>query len=124
MYKDHDDAARLFDIGLMCEPEPDIESLLVAHSLINQAPLISRKADDPESRRKEARYVYRLSRALIGEELAKKLNYPDVPTFGIVAALKFHTRLHKFLDHVIPGHRAGQGFERFMFLLQTSVVRG
>lgn len=120
MYKDHDDAAKLFSVGLMCEPEPSLESLIVAHSLINQAPLISRKADDPESRRKEARYVYRISRALIGEELAQKLNYPDVSTFGIVGAVKFQTRLHKLLSHVIPGHRAAEGYRRFMFLLQTS----
>ena len=108
----------------MCEPEPSVESLLVAHSLINQAPLISRKADDPESRRKEARYVYRLSRALIGEELAKKLNYPDVPTFAIVGALKFQTRLHKFLDHVIPGHRAGDEPSKVHVPAPDLVVRG
>ena len=88
MYKDYDDARKLYEIGVTCEPEPSIESLLVAHSLINQAPYLARKADDPKSRRREAQYVYRLSRALIGEELAKKLNYPDVSTFGVVGVFQ------------------------------------
>ena len=121
MYKDHDDAVKLFDIGLMCEPPPSLESVIVAHSLLNQAPLLARTASDPASRRKEARYVYRLSGALIDKELAKALNYPNAHSFGVVQAFWLRERLGKLLDKLIPGYSTNRNLRKYEFLLQTSV---
>ncbi len=120
MYKDHDDAVKLFDIGLMCEPPPSMESLTLANSLLDYAPLLSRTATDPASRLRDARYVYQLSRALIDEELAKALNYPSTYSVGIVRIFRLRERLGKLLVRLIPGYRMNRDFRKFSFLLQTS----
>ena len=49
----------------------------MSNSLINSAPLII-GIDDPKERRSLASYVFRASRALIGDEMADSLGYPHV----------------------------------------------
>ena len=70
LFQDADKALRLWKIALLCEPDSPTESIVMAHSLINSAPLIA-GATEPEARRSLARYVYRLSRGLIGREFAR-----------------------------------------------------
>ncbi len=73
-------ANHLFEIGMMCEPPPPMESIAMANSLINAAPtLVNMVGPDSE---KLVRKVYRLSRALIGDELADQLQYPKLNTWG------------------------------------------
>ena len=43
----------------------------------------------PEDRRKLAGYVYRVSRGLIGRDVADRLMYPSYSSFGVVAAFRF-----------------------------------
>ena len=40
---------------------------------------------DPEVRRKFARYIYGISRAVIGNKLADQLKYPHTSTIGVLA---------------------------------------
>ena len=119
LFRDRQEALKLYDIGLMCEPEPSIDSIAMAHSLVNSAPLFAGAAD-PSQRRELARYVYRMSTGLIGKRTAESLNYPKVPVFGVVGWFKFHTRLGAALDEVIPGRRARRSFNRFTNLLAVS----
>ncbi len=63
LFRDEEEALKLYDIGLMCEPDAPAESVTMAHSLVNSAPLIAGIPDPPE-RQKLARYVYKLSRGL------------------------------------------------------------
>ena len=73
-------AHHLFEIGMMCEPPPPMESIAMANTLINAAPtLVNMEGPDSE---KLVRRVYRLSRALIGDELADQLQYPKLNTWG------------------------------------------
>ena len=119
LFRDAEDALALYDIGLVCEPEPGIESIVMAHALVNSAPVIA-GADNSTERRKLARYVYRMSRGLIGNRVAESLNYPDVSGFGAVPWFMLQMRFGQFLDKVLPGHREKSSFNRFGYLLTAS----
>ena len=57
----------------------------MANALVNSAPLVI-DVTDPSERRKMAGYVFKVSRALIGNTLANQLNYPpdgQVPRCGV-----------------------------------------
>ena len=69
LFRDADEALKLYDVGIVCEPDAPIESVVMAHSLVNSAPLIAGMTE-PDARRNLARYVYRISRGLIGKGTA------------------------------------------------------
>ena len=120
LFHNADDALKLYDIGLMCEPAYQSESMVMAHSLINAAPLIAGKIETAE-RRELARYAYRLSRALIGKEPAESLMYPALSSFGAVGWFKLQQRYGHILGKLFPGRRQNSNFTRFTSLLETSV---
>ena len=82
LFRDEEEALKLYDIGLMCEPDAPTELVVMAHSLVNSAPLIAGMTDPPE-RQKLARYVYRISRGLIGRDTARRLMYPPLRPWGL-----------------------------------------
>ena len=52
LFHDATEALKLYEVGLMCEPIAQIESVVMAHSLVNSAPLIAgmvEPADPPQS---------------------------------------------------------------------------
>ena len=75
LYQDEDDALELFAIGRVCEPPVSMESIAMAWSLINSAPLLSGTVDS-EERKKLSELISRVSRVLIGDELADDLSLP------------------------------------------------
>ncbi|MYD78361.1 MAG: DUF2236 domain-containing protein [Gammaproteobacteria bacterium] len=75
LYKDEDDALDLFAVGRVCEPPVSMESIAMAWSLINSAPLLSGTIER-EERIKLAELISRVSRVLIGDELADDLSLP------------------------------------------------
>ncbi len=75
LYQDEEDALELFTIGRICEPPVSMESIAMAWSLINSAPLLSGTVDS-EERKKLSELISRVSRVLIGEELADDLSFP------------------------------------------------
>ena len=83
LYRDEAEAWRLFEIDKRCESSPDLESIATAHSLINSAPLVIGIKEAP-SRRNLAKYVFKISHALIGDSLANELIYPKRWTVGIL----------------------------------------
>ena len=115
-----DDALKLYDIGLMCEPAYQIESIVMANSLINSAPLIAGMIE-PAERRVLARYAYRLSRSLIGKEPAESLMYPALSSFGAVGWFKLQQRYGHILGKLFRKRRQESNFSRFTSLLETSV---
>ncbi len=91
LFRDEAEANRLFEIGGMCEPDPGIESISMANSLVNSAPLLA-DMTDPEVRRKFAMYIYGVSRAVIGNKLADQLKYPRTSTIGVLAWFRIQQR--------------------------------
>jgi hypothetical protein len=105
------EALRLQRIGALCEPPPDLESILLANGLINAAPIVA-GITDPAERRALVRRIYTVSRALIGEEMADQLRYPRTGGFGTLTLLRWRNRLDQALRRLIPAfdrrRRAGQ----------------
>ena len=120
LFRDEEEALKLYDIGLMCEPTAPIESVVMAHSLVNSAPLIAGMTK-PEERQKLAQYVFRISQGLIGKDTAKNLMYPKCSSFGAVGWFKFQQRYGHILAKLLRGRSENSSFTRFTSLLETSV---
>ncbi len=121
LFTDEQDALTLFNIAVMCEPEPGPEAVVMAHSLINSAPLlVGMKA--PRERQRLARYIFRVSRAIIGPEFADKLRYPRTSTFGVLPLFRLQARYHTFLARWLPRFTNHNSFTQFTGLLDASNV--
>lgn len=97
LFRDEQDALQVFRIGRACEPAPSMESIALASSLINSAPLFAGMTER-KKRRKMARYIAQVSRALIGNELADELHYPESSTLGILWKFRLLDRIEKLLN--------------------------
>ncbi len=120
LFQDADGALKLWKIALTCEPDSPIESIVMAHALVNSAPLIA-GATEPQARRSLAKYVYRLSRGLIGKEFADSLMYPPISPFGAVWWFRTQQRYGHVLNKLLPGRREDSNFSKFTSLLSTSL---
>ena len=120
LFRDADEALKLYDVGIMCEPDSPIESVVMAHSLVNSAPLMAGMTE-PDARRHLARYVYRISRGLIGKETADSLMYPQLSSFGVVEWFRIQQRYGPILGKLLPGRREDSNFARFTSLLDASL---
>ena len=100
-FTDETDALELFRLGLAMEPEPDIEAIAMANALLASAPLLL-GMHDPTSRRSTAGYIYKVSRALIGSEMADKLRFNRTRTFGVLAYFSLQTRWERSLNKLFP----------------------
>ena len=120
LFRDADEALKLYDDGIVCEPDAPIESVVMAHSLVNSAPLIAGMTE-PDARRHLARYVYRISRGLIGKGTADSLMYPQFSSFGVVEWFRVQQRYGPILGKLLPGRREDSNFARFTSLLDTSL---
>jgi hypothetical protein len=122
LFRDADEALRLWEIALTCEPDSPLESVVMAHSLVNSAPLIAGRTE-PADRRELAGYVYRVSRGLIGNEFADSLMYPPFSSFGAVWWFRMQQRYGKVLSKLFPKRRQDSNFTRFTSLLDEEGIR-
>ncbi len=121
LYRDEEDARHLRRIGAMCEPPPAEESIAMANSLVNSAPLVI-DITDPEERRRLASYVFKVSRALIGNEMADQLMYPPDPSFGTLFIFRMQERYKHLLARLGRKRMENSNFTRFTSLLEASVL--
>ena len=120
LYTDEEHALRIFEIGGMCEPEPDFESIAMANSLINAGPLLV-DMTEPKVRQNFAKYVFRVSRALIGRELSDQLKYPATPLVGVLPWFRMQRRYQRFTARYLKALTNQNNFTAFTSLLQVSV---
>ena len=99
LYTDEEDALRIREVAVACEPEPTFSSIIMANALINSAPLVI-GIRDPKSRRDLVKYVYTVSTALIGKELAGKLHYPKTSTAGVLPLYRLKVRIKRLLNNL------------------------
>jgi len=121
LYHDYADALELFRIGGLCEPDPGMESVVLANSLVNSAPVVA-GITEPEARRKLAKYVFLVSRAMIGNPMADSLQYPPNHTFGVLPWFRFQRRYHQFLKERLPRLSRESSFTAFNTLLEVSAL--
>ena len=119
LYQDEEDALELYKIGRMCEPPPDFHSIAMANALVNSAPLIV-GITDPPARRQLVKYVYSVSRALIGKQLADELSYPSSPTFGVLPWFRMQNRYYRLMEKYFPKFSQVTNFTNFTGLLEAS----
>ena len=105
LYRDEEDALETFRIGRICEPPLSMESIAMASSLINSAPLFA-GLNDRNERRKLAGYIAQVSRALIGNELADELMYPKSSTLGFLWKFRLLNRIEAMKNKLNPGRAA------------------
>ena len=115
LYTDRPSAERMYKIGKLCEPEPDADAAAVANMLIDSIPKIA-DIQDPAEQQRVTALARRLSRALIGNELADHYQYPRTTTFGTLFMFRMKQRLQRMLksDQLI---RSGN----FSQMIQISV---
>ena len=68
----------MYKLGYMCEPAPDADSIAVANGLIQAIPAVV-DVTDPVEKQKLTELAYRISRALIGNKLAERFDFPKTP---------------------------------------------
>ena len=119
LFRNQEDAFELYRIGRMCEPPPDWHSIAMANALVNSAPLVI-GITDPTERRQLAKYVYSVSRAMIGKQLADELNYPPSPTFGVLPWFRLQSRYYRFIESNFPKLAKVNNFSNFTGLLEAS----
>ena len=97
LFVDRDHARRIFEVAHLCEPEPDSDAASMANALIGAIPLTAGIEGEREQR-KVMKLAYRLSRSLIGNELADQLAFPKMNTVGSLAAFRVRQRLQRFVQ--------------------------
>ncbi len=120
LYRDEKEALRIFDIGVVSEPAPSIESIAMANSLIAAAPLVA-GITEADARRSLAKYVGSVSRALIGNTLADQLRYPKYNTFGVLPWFRLQTKYSGIMAKLRPNYRQDNAFANFTGLLTASM---
>ena len=101
LYRDEPDALDMFRMGCVCEPPPSLESVVLASSLINSAPLFA-GLTERQARRKLAGYIAEVSRALIGDEMADQLQYPESSARGVLWRFRTLNRIEKLMNLLSP----------------------
>ena len=96
LYKNAADAAAIYRTGYLCEPPPSPESVAVANVLIQAIPAVA-GVKDPAEREKPVRLAYRLSRALIGRQLADDFGFPKSYAALTLSYFRFKQRLGRLL---------------------------
>ena len=119
LYQDEADALRTFKVGRMCEPPIELESIAMANALENSAPVVIGIAD-PSQRRSLAKYVYNVSGALIGKEMAAALRYPKRNTFGVLPLFRLDVRYKRLLARLFPNYAARMKQNDFTGMLGAS----
>ena len=124
LFETEEDALEVFRIGLLCEPAPSTESVVLANSLVNSAPLVAGVTSSGERRNLSA-YVYHVSRALIGKDLAHQLNYPPEPalfatSFGVLAWFRVNQAREKLMHRLFPNRARTGDFAKFNQLFDVT----
>ena len=97
LFTDEEKARQLNRVARLCEPPPDDTSAAVANSVFKAIPVLAGLTDEAEKQKLEL-YAYKLSRALIGHELADKLQYPKTMIFGTLPFHRASELLRKLLS--------------------------
>ena len=120
-FTDEVSAKKLFRIALACEPPVDDHGIILANSIINSAPLVLGDKAGAE-RRSRAGVLYRLSRGLIGDDLADRLQYPPRKRFSIapVRLLRMQAKWERALFRMFPRLKSLDAMAKTNTLLSAS----
>lgn len=116
LFRDYKEALDLCRVGLACEPVPGTEQVAMANAFINSIPLLGGLTE--RGQRKEfATKLYRISRALIGDELADKFRFPRQHTRALLPTLRWKRRLNRAVTPLASLYSRDAGDTYFTRLL-------
>ena len=96
LYTTDAEAKKIREIAYLCEPAPDADSIAMANGLIRAIPGVA-EVTDPAEVRSVTDLAYRLSRALIGNRLADRFEYPKTPVIGTLFLFRMKQRIQRAL---------------------------
>ncbi len=96
IYTSEEEARKIFDIAYMCEPPPDEDCAATANALIAAIP-VTASIENPQEAESVKALAYRISRALIGDDLADALRFPKMNTTGTLFAWRTKQRFQRLL---------------------------
>ncbi len=96
LYTNGEQAKKIYEIGYLCEPKPDADSVTVANLLIQAIPRVA-DVSDPAEQEQLVKLAYRLSRGLIGKELADSFEFPLDPKWGTLFKYRMKQRVLRSL---------------------------
>ena len=115
LFTDGADAEKIYKLSYLCEPQPDADSIAVANGLIQAIPSVA-DVTDPAETQKLTGLAYKLSRALIGNRLADRFDFPKTSVIGTLLLYRTKQRIQRWLT---GGQLVRAG--NFTQLLQISV---
>ena len=118
---DESRTAELHRIATACEPPPGDESAVIANALVNAVPQVAGVVD-PVEQRKMALHVFRVSRALLGNEVADRLRFPRQRTAGLLAWLRWKRGIRGAAHRLAPRMAGRWRGNNFAFLLDASMI--
>ena len=96
LYTTAAEAERIYKISYLCEPPPDSASTTVANGLIQAIPSVAGVTDAAQEKELTS-LADRLSRALIGNRLARLFEFPSDSTFATLFAFRMKQRIQRML---------------------------
>lgn len=105
----------------LCEPPANDESVVIANTLVNALPLIP-GLTNLAAQRSMLTHTYRVSRALLGHELADRLKFPRQRTAGLLTWLKWKRGARRMAHRVAPRMARKWRGKNFVFLLDASML--
>ena len=122
LFEGDEDATNEFSrIAHACEPPPGHESVVVAKAAVAALPKIAGRAD-PDASQATVEHGYRISRMLIGDEVADQLRFPGHRTAGLLSWMRLRRRAHGFAHRILPSVAGKWRGENMAFLLEASTL--
>ena len=108
-------------IAHLCEPPPNQESVMTSNAVVYLLPEVA-KLTDRAAKRAMVEYTYRVSRALLGDELADQLKFPLQRTVGLLPWLRCKHRLYRTFRRLAPHTARKWKVDPFAGLLDAAAI--
>ena len=119
LFHGEEEGLRLFRVAMACEPPPDPDAIAMARRIVAAIPAVL-GVDDPGAGAHLARYAYRVSRELIGDETADRLRFPRKHAMSLLPWLRARGRIRRGLLRFSPEAASARDREAFLYLLKVS----
>ena len=111
----------LHHVATACEPPPGEESAVIANALVTAVPQVA-GVEDPAEQRKMALHVFRVSRALLGHDVADRLGFPRQRTAGLLGWMRWKRSVRRTAQRLVPRMAGYWRGSNFAFLLDAAMI--
>lgn len=115
------DTTEFSRVAHACEPPPGHESAAIANTLIAALPRIAGKTD-PAAQAAMVDHTYRVSRVLLGDEIADQLQFPRQRTVGLLPWMQLKRQFLGISHRILPSVAGKWRGANMAFLLEASML--